>query len=143
MTVGLGTDTVNSVRSPASACNIVGLRPTAGLVSRDGLLSLSLSQDVIGPMGRTVADVAAVLEVIAIDDANDPMTVRRAGRVSGGYPSERNPSPQNEGLKKISLQPGDLTPNGLKISVSASCAAYSARGQSMEKSMSLWMRPLA
>ena len=83
--VGLGTDTVNSVRSPASACNIVGLRPTLGLVSRHGLMPVALSQDVIGPMGRTVADVAAVLDVIAIPDVNDPMTARSAGHPRGGY----------------------------------------------------------
>lgn len=83
--VGLGTDAVNSVRSPASACNIVGLRPTAGLVSRNGLMSVSLSQDVIGPMGRTVADVAALLEVIGTDDERDPMTARSAGRKQRSY----------------------------------------------------------
>ncbi|MGB7085667.1 MAG: amidase family protein [Phormidesmis sp.] len=84
-TVGLGTDTINSVRSPASACNIVGLRPTAGLVSRDGIIPVALSQDTIGPMGRTVADVATVLEVIAVDDPADPMTARSTRRRKGSY----------------------------------------------------------
>ncbi len=82
---GLGTDAVNSVRSPASACNIVGLKPTAGLVSRDGLMTVSLSQDVIGPMGRSVADVAALLEAIGTDDPHDPMTARSAGRRRRSY----------------------------------------------------------
>ncbi|MEL6813958.1 MAG: amidase family protein [Cyanobacteria bacterium J06598_3] len=84
-TVGLGTDTVNSVRSPASACNLVGLRPTAGLISRDGLIPVALSQDVIGPMGRTVTDVAILLDAIAVDDPNDPMTARSAGQTNRGY----------------------------------------------------------
>ena len=82
---GLGTDTINSVRSPASACNIVGLRPTAGLISRDGLMPVALSQDTIGPMGRTVTDIATLLEVMAIDDHNDPMTARSAGQQTSGY----------------------------------------------------------
>ncbi|MEL7329451.1 MAG: amidase family protein [Cyanobacteria bacterium J06559_1] len=84
-TAGLGTDTINSVRSPASACNIVGLRPTAGLISRDGMIPVALSQDAIGPMGRTVADVAILLDAIAIDDPNDPMTARSAGQQNSGY----------------------------------------------------------
>ncbi len=82
---GLGTDTINSVRSPTSACNIVGLRPTAGLVSRDGLMPVSLSQDAIGPMARTVADVATLLEVIGVDDPHDPVTARGAVQIRGSY----------------------------------------------------------
>ena len=92
--LALGSDTVNSVRSPASACNIVGLRPTAGLVSRDGLMPVALSHDVIGPMGRTVADVATLLSAIAVDDPEDPMTARSTG-VSKDYKT---------GLKKTGLK---------------------------------------
>ncbi|MFK8186054.1 MAG: amidase [Phormidesmis sp.] len=80
---GLGSDAVNSVRSPASACSIVGLRPTSGRVSRRGLMSVTLTQDVIGPMGRSVADVATLLDVISIDDPEDPMTARGAGHPMG------------------------------------------------------------
>jgi amidase len=82
---GLGSDTFNSVRSPASACSLVGLRPTTGLVSRDGLMPVSLTQDVIGPMARTVTDVAVLLDVIATDDPQDPMTARSAGQRRGSY----------------------------------------------------------
>src|SRR3984893_8823152 len=57
---GLGSDTVNSIRSPASACDLVGLRPTIGLVSRTGIIPAALTQDVAGPITRTVADAAAV-----------------------------------------------------------------------------------
>jgi len=79
---GIGTDTVNSVRSPASACNIVGIRPTRGLVSRSGLVPYSLSMDTAGPLARTVEDAARVLEVIAGYDANDPVTAWCIDRVS-------------------------------------------------------------
>ncbi len=95
--VGLGSDTVNSLRSPASACSVVGLRPTTGLVSRDGLMPVSLSQDVIGPMARTVTDVACVLEVIATDDPQDPMTARSAGQRTGSYSAAL----QKKGLKGL------------------------------------------
>ncbi len=82
---GLGTDAVNSVRSPASACNVIGLKPTTGLVSRGGLMSLCLSQDVIGPMGRSVADVATLLELIGTDDPCDPMTAQSTGKSRSNY----------------------------------------------------------
>ena len=85
---GLGTDAVNSVRSPASACNVVGLRPTSGRVSRSGLMSVTLTQDVIGPMGRSVSDVATLLDVISLDDADDPMTARSAGHPVGQLGSD-------------------------------------------------------
>lgn len=69
--VALGTDTVNSVRSPASGCNIVGFRPTYGLVSKAGVIPSSRTQDNVGPMTRTVEDAARVLDVIrGYDDAD-------------------------------------------------------------------------
>ncbi|KAJ6117308.1 hypothetical protein N7512_007033 [Penicillium capsulatum] len=55
--VGCGTDTMNSLRSPASACAIVGFRPTLGRISCRGIIPVCSTQDVVGPMGRTVADV--------------------------------------------------------------------------------------
>jgi Asp-tRNA(Asn)/Glu-tRNA(Gln) amidotransferase A subunit family amidase len=66
--VGIGTDTINSIRSPSSANNLVGIRPTVGLVSDDGIVPYSLTQDTAGPMARSVADAAAVLKVIAVRD---------------------------------------------------------------------------
>lgn len=71
---GIGTDTVNSIRSPSSANNLVGIRPTRGLVSRSGVVPFALSQDMAGPIARTVADAATVLEVIAGYDPDDPTT---------------------------------------------------------------------
>lgn len=66
--VGIGTDTINSIRSPASANNLVGIRPTVGVVSNEGIVPYSLTQDTAGPMARTVADAAAVLDVMAVRD---------------------------------------------------------------------------
>ncbi|MDP1544029.1 MAG: amidase, partial [Polycyclovorans sp.] len=63
--MALGSDTGGSVRNPASCCGIVGLKPTYGLVSRRGVFPLSFTLDHIGPMTRTVADNALMLEVLA------------------------------------------------------------------------------
>ena len=68
----LGTDTGGSVRNPASMCAIVGMKATYGRVSRRGVFPLSYSLDHIGPMTRTVADNAALLQVIAGYDPGDP-----------------------------------------------------------------------
>ena len=68
----IGTDTGGSVRWPAAVCGIVGLKPTYGLVSRRGVLPNTFSIDHIGPMARTVADCALMLQAIAGFDAEDP-----------------------------------------------------------------------
>lgn len=72
--LGLGTDTGGSVRGPSTSNGIVGLKPTQGLVSRDGIIPLSLTFDIAGPMARHVYDVAAMLDVIAASDSADPVT---------------------------------------------------------------------
>jgi amidase len=73
-TIGVGSDTVNSLRSPASACSVVGFRPTSGLVSRAGVVPVSFTQDAVGPMARTVTDAARLLDVMAGYDPADPVT---------------------------------------------------------------------
>ena len=80
--MALGSDTGGSVRNPASCCGIVGLKPTYGLVSRRGVFPLSFTLDHIGPMTRTVADNALMLEVLAGHDVHDPGS---AAVVSGHY----------------------------------------------------------
>ncbi|MDO5564396.1 MAG: amidase family protein [Eubacteriales bacterium] len=72
--VGIGTDTINSVRSPSSACSLCGIRPSIGLVSRDGIIPYSLTQDTVGPIARTVEDATKVLNVIVGYDKNDEST---------------------------------------------------------------------
>lgn len=83
--LGLGTDTGGSIRAPASANGIVGLRPTYGLLSRDGIIPLGLSFDMAGPMARSVYDVAVSLSVLAGVDPTDRATERAAGRVESDY----------------------------------------------------------
>jgi aspartyl-tRNA(Asn)/glutamyl-tRNA(Gln) amidotransferase subunit A len=73
--MALGSDTGGSVRNPASCCGIVGLKPTYGLVSRRGVFPLSFTLDHIGPMTRTLADNALMLEAISGHDRLDPGSV--------------------------------------------------------------------
>lgn len=73
-TAGLGTDTGNSIRGPASHTALVGIRSTMGLTSRDGIVPLYLDRDIGGPMARTVADAVAIFDVIAGYDPADPAT---------------------------------------------------------------------
>ena len=93
---GLGSDTVNSIRSPASANNLAGIRPTTGLLSRRGLVPCSCTQDTAGPLARTVADAAVLLGICAGHDPADPKTAEQTDRYHG-YPK----SPLADYLKSI------------------------------------------
>ncbi|MBV9626149.1 MAG: amidase [Acidobacteria bacterium] len=84
-TVGTGSDTVNSIRSPSSANSLVGLRPTRGLISRGGVIPVSFTQDAVGPITRTVADAAVMLDVMAGYDPEDPVTASGVGKISSSY----------------------------------------------------------
>ena len=71
----LGSDTGGSVRLPAAACGVIGLKPTYGLISRYGIMPRSWSQDTVGPLTRTVRDCARLTRVIAGADPKDPTCV--------------------------------------------------------------------
>jgi amidase len=86
-TVGIGTDTGGSVRAPSSINNLVGVRPTVGLVSRTGMGPLDSQRDTPGPMGRSVEDVARLLEVMAATDASDARTKNAVGHIPTQYTS--------------------------------------------------------
>jgi Asp-tRNA(Asn)/Glu-tRNA(Gln) amidotransferase A subunit family amidase len=89
--VGLGTDTGGSVRAPASINNIVGIRPTVGLVSRTGMGPLDSQRDTPGPMGRTVEDVARLLDVMAGVDPADERTSSALDHIPPTYTAFLNP----------------------------------------------------
>jgi Asp-tRNA(Asn)/Glu-tRNA(Gln) amidotransferase A subunit family amidase len=82
---GTGSDTGGSIRSPSSANSLVGIRPTRGLISRDGIVPVSFTQDTIGPMTRTVADTAKLLDVMVGYDPNDPVTAFSVGNIPKTY----------------------------------------------------------
>ncbi|WP_036319603.1 amidase family protein [Microbacterium indicum] len=83
--IGFGTDTGGSIRVPSTYNQLVGVRPTVGLTSRDGIVPLALSQDTGGPLARTVMDAALALDAVTgVDDA-DPATATQAGHVPESY----------------------------------------------------------
>ena len=82
---GLGTDTGNSIRGPASHTSLAGIRSTMGLTSRDGIVPLFLDKDIGGPMARTVADAVAIFDVIAGYDPADPVTAASQGKRADSY----------------------------------------------------------
>jgi Asp-tRNA(Asn)/Glu-tRNA(Gln) amidotransferase A subunit family amidase len=83
--IGTGSDTGQSIRSPASAQSLVGIRPTRGLLSRRGIIPASTTQDEVGPITRTVEDAARALTVMAGYDPEDPVTAFGWQRVPPAY----------------------------------------------------------
>jgi amidase len=90
----LGTDTAASIRLPAAWCGAVGLKPTWGRVSRDGVFPLAASLDHVGPITRSVADAALLLHCIAGPDPRDPSTRRQ-----GVPPAEPAPRDDFKGVR--------------------------------------------
>ncbi|MDG5759923.1 amidase family protein [Natronococcus sp. A-GB1] len=79
--LGTGTDTCGSTRNPSAFGSLAGLRPTIGLISRDGIIPLSLERDTAGPMARTVTDMAVMLDAMVGYDPADPPTSRGANEI--------------------------------------------------------------
>jgi Asp-tRNA(Asn)/Glu-tRNA(Gln) amidotransferase A subunit family amidase len=84
-TIGLGTDTGNSIRGPSSHNALVGFRSTLGLVSREGIVPLYLRNDVVGPMCKTVEDATRVLQVMAGIDPKDALTAYSEGKTEKDF----------------------------------------------------------
>lgn len=82
---GLGTDSIGSVRGPSSANGIVGLRTTHGLIGRSGVIPLTLSTDIVGPMARNVTDIAYAMNAMVGVDPGDPDTQASVGHAEGDY----------------------------------------------------------
>ena len=97
--VALASDTGDSIRGPAAHQALVGLRSTMGLVSRAGVVPLNLAADIAGAVTRTVADTAAVLQVIAGEDPDDPITATSRGHVDPSYAAAL----KHDGLKGARL----------------------------------------
>ena len=89
--VGLGSDTGNSIRGPASHQALAGIRSTMGLTSRAGVFPLVLKADIAGPMTRTVADMAAVFQAIVGEDPRDPATAAARNHPTPDYARSLRP----------------------------------------------------
>ena len=83
--LGFGTDTGGSIRGPSTSNGIAGLKPTHGLLSRSGIIPLSLSFDTGGPMARSVSDVAVALGLLTVVDPADAATKKSEGRFETDY----------------------------------------------------------
>lgn len=97
--VAVGTETDGSIVAPASACGIVGLKPTVGLLSRSGIIPISPTQDTAGPMARTVRDAALLLNALVGEDPADAATAAAKGHRSPDYTRTLDPA----GLKGARL----------------------------------------
>ncbi len=89
--VGIGTETDGSIICPSAVAGLVGLKPTVGLVSRNGIIPISSSQDTAGPMTRSVADAAILLAAMAGRDDADAATGNSVGRAVFDYPAHLDP----------------------------------------------------
>ena len=118
----IGTETDGSIVSPASACGVVGLKPTVGLVSRTGIVPISAAQDTAGPMTSCVADAALLLAALAGADPADPATGRARGLagVPAALPPQRAPG------YAAALDPGALAGARLGVWRDGSKAASAA-----------------
>ncbi len=85
--IGMGSDTCGSIRIPSSHNNLVGLRPTKGLSSIDGIVPLSATQDVAGPLARSVTDLAITLDATIGEDPEDPATHLAPGQTRPKFTS--------------------------------------------------------
>lgn len=84
-TVAIGTETSGSILSPSNQNSLVGIKPTVGLWSRDGIIPIAASQDTAGPMTRTVTDAAILLGALTGVDPKDPQTADSAGKAKTDY----------------------------------------------------------
>jgi aspartyl-tRNA(Asn)/glutamyl-tRNA(Gln) amidotransferase subunit A len=116
----LGSDTGGSIRIPSSLCGIVGIKPTYGRVSLDGVVPLSWSLDHVGPMARTVRDCAIVMEAIAGYDPNDTSSIDKpvedwASGLDGGIKGLRIGTPDMNTLENVESDVAALVSNAIEI----------------------------
>ena len=83
--IGMGTETGSSIRNPSTKANLVGFSPSEGLVSRGGIIPISITYDRAGPMARNVTDAAITMGVISGTDAADLFTFKGLGQTSSDY----------------------------------------------------------
>ena len=112
--VAIGTETSGSIISPAITNGVVGLKPTVGLVSRSGIIPISHTQDTAGPMTRTVADAAILLNAIAGTDRLDPATVEADRRRAKDYTKFLDPNGLKGARLGLVMTPPRQNPDAFK-----------------------------
>lgn len=135
----LGTDTGGSIRQPASFCGVVGYKPTYGLVSRNGVVAMGSSLDVIGPITRTVEEAALILDVMAGRDELDGTSIERD---SASYADPKKHSLKGVKVGVIKEYMSDELNSEVKASVEKSIDALRSNGVVVEM-VSLPSLPLA
>ena len=138
--VGLGSETDGSIVCPANVNSVVGIKPTVGLTSRGGVVPISHTQDTVGPHGRTVADAAAVLNVIAsrTPDPRDPATSgvplgwqgtgRTRPRIPADYTAFVDPNGLRGARVGVTRQGIDIAPPQVVAAFDAAVAAIRTAG---------------
>ena len=127
--IAVGTETSGSILSPASANGVVGIKPTVGLVSRDGIIPITADQDTAGPITRTVTDAAILLGVLAGFDPNDPAT--RACLRPGNCFSDYTRFLNRKALRGARLAVPPVPPNRQAL-MDAAIAVLRAQGATVE-----------
>jgi aspartyl-tRNA(Asn)/glutamyl-tRNA(Gln) amidotransferase subunit A len=126
----VGTDTAGSIRIPSGLCGVVGLKPTYGLVPKSGVIPLSWSLDHVGPLARSPADAALLLDAMAGFDRSDPASVRKR-KVGSGPPAQEEPF--NDSLRVgVITNTGAMTP-GVAAGFEAATAALEDMGTGLNE----------
>ncbi len=110
--IGVGTETDGSIICPSAVGGLVGLKPTVGLVSRRGIIPISISQDTAGPMARSVSDVALFMNALAGVDDRDPAGPAAQGHIPADYTAPLE-SRRAERQTIRRAPPGDGVPSGV------------------------------
>lgn len=104
--ISIGSETNGSLMAPAYQCQIVSYKPTFGLVSKQGIIPISNTQDTAGPMGNTVADCALLMDILSFSDSKDPDTLKHA-HVPVSNQLDKPLKPSKVGLLSLSNYPYD------------------------------------
>ena len=132
----LGSDTGGSVRIPAAACGVCGLKPTYGRLSRFGILPLSFSLDVAGPMARSARDLGILLDVLSGEDPRDP-TTRVTRRVAARSGRSRIAVLRGEGILSDE-DVGHAFEDALGVFREAGCIVTDVEVPGLEQGFGIW-----
>jgi len=140
----IGTDTGGSIRNPASANGVVGLKPTYGRVSRYGVLAMAPSLDHVGPMARTVADAAIMFDAMAGFDPQDPTSLNEPppnvrGQIDRGIKNLRIGLDRTYALKGIDSGQASALENAVKVLESLGAQIVDVKMPDVASVVEIWM----